>query len=238
MGIMRRGRLGWGWVEAGRGWLGGAGATERGFLLHWGGAKTKGLFFVLARRCRPLADMSPARVGFNAPSSKNSRLIFAQQPRPNDKRNPLHHVLRTAGTGRAFEGGALRGGGGGARSCGRGREGSGFGVQGKRSECRGQRSGKTEQPEQPEQPFNAKGANETQTTQAGEEREKPNSQQPHGRTRTVGEGRIQRSGAAKGRMAARVGASARSMSRRSTPRAMPPEGGRWGRAARKDSSRE
>ena len=82
-------------------------AAERGFLLHWGGAKTKGLFFVLARRCRPLADMSPARVGFNAPSSKNSRLIFAQQPRPNGKRNPLHHVLRTAGTGRAFEGGAL-----------------------------------------------------------------------------------------------------------------------------------
>ena len=58
-----------------------------------------------------------------------------------------------------------------------------------------------------------------------------------GRARTVGEGRGQRSGAAKGRMAARVGASARSMSRRSTPRAMPPEGGRWGRAARKDSSR-
>ena len=81
------------------------GAAERGFLLHWGGAKTKGLFFVLARRCRPLADRSPARVGFNAPSSKNSRLIFAQQPRPNDKRNPLHHVLRTAGTaGRLREG--------------------------------------------------------------------------------------------------------------------------------------
>ena len=95
-------------VGVGQGeWGGGAGAAERGFLLHWGGAKTKGLFFVLARRCRPLADMSPARVGFNAPSSKNSRLIFAQQPRPNDKRNPLHHVLRTAGTGRAFEGGAL-----------------------------------------------------------------------------------------------------------------------------------
>ena len=66
----------------------------------------------------------------------------AQQPRPNDKRNPLHHVLRTAGTGRAFEGGALRGGGSGARSCGRGREGSGFGVQEKRSEVRIQRSGK------------------------------------------------------------------------------------------------
>jgi len=49
--------------------------------------------------------MSPARVGFNAPSSKNSRLIFAQQPRPNDKRNPLLHVLRTAGTtGRFIEG--------------------------------------------------------------------------------------------------------------------------------------
>ena len=54
--------------------------------------------------------------------------------------------------------------------------------QGKRSECRSQRSGGAEQPfgesreqrsgktEQPEQPFNAKGANETQTTQAGEER--------------------------------------------------------------------
>jgi hypothetical protein len=82
---------------------------KRGFLLHWGGAKTKGLFFNLARRCRPLADTSPARVGFNAPSSKNSRLIFAQQPRPNDKRNPLLHVLRTAGVG--------------------GGKGSGFGVQ-------------------------------------------------------------------------------------------------------------
>jgi hypothetical protein len=72
--------------------------------------------------------MSPARVGFNAPSSKNSRLIFAQQPRPNDKRNPLLHVLRTSGTGRAFEGGALlsivrgRGGKGRHRRGGNGAE--------------------------------------------------------------------------------------------------------------------
>jgi hypothetical protein len=94
--------MGWGKRGGGGWWVGGGGAgggrAGRGFLLHWGGAKTKGLFFVLARRCRPLADMSPARVGFNAPSSKNSRLIFAQQPRPNGKRNPLLHVLRTAGT--------------------------------------------------------------------------------------------------------------------------------------------
>jgi hypothetical protein len=87
---------------------GDGGRAGRGFLLYWGGAKTKGLFFNLARRCRPLADMSPARVGFNAPSSKNSRLIFAQQPRPNDKRNPLHHVLRTAGTRPIINFGALR----------------------------------------------------------------------------------------------------------------------------------
>ena len=124
----------------GDGWAGAVGEQGRGFLLHWGGAKTKGLCFVLARRCRPLADRSPARVGFNAPSSKNSRLIFAQQPRPNGKRNPLHHVLRTAGTGRAFEGGALRGGGGGARSCGRGREGSGKEVRKQRSEVRKNRN--------------------------------------------------------------------------------------------------
>ena len=86
-----------GWVRRGAGRKA-EGEQGRGFLLHWGGAKTKGLFFNLARRSRPLADMSPARVGFNAPSSQNSRLIFAQQPRPNGKRNPLHHVLRTAGT--------------------------------------------------------------------------------------------------------------------------------------------
>ncbi len=149
MGIMRRGRLGWGWVEAGRGWLGGAGATERGFLLHWGGAKTKGLFFVLARRCRPLADMSPARVGIHAPSSKNSRLIFAQQPRPNDKRNPLHHVLRTAGTLLLDIFSPLGARWGDADAAVRGGKGSEFGVQGKRSEVRGRRSGGTEQPEQP-----------------------------------------------------------------------------------------
>ena len=107
--------------------------------MHWGGAKTKGLFFVLARRCRPLADMSPARVGFNAPSSKNSRLIFAQQPRPNGKRNPLHHVLRTAGTGRAFEGGALRGGGGGARFDGK--RGKGFRVRGSGRASKGWQGG-------------------------------------------------------------------------------------------------
>ena len=122
-------------MEAGRG-----GESGRGFLLHWGGAKTKGLFFVLARRCRPLADMSPARVGFNAPSSKNSRLIFAQQPRPNGKRNPLHHVLRTAGTGRAFEGGALLTSLVEQRPVGEeGRvQGSGFRKRGQRSEFRGQ----------------------------------------------------------------------------------------------------
>ncbi len=129
MGIMRRGRLGWGWVEAGRGWLGGAGATERGFLLHWGGAKTK--------------------VGFNAPSSKNSRLIFAQQPRPNDKRNPLHHVLRTAGTLLLDIFSPLGARWGDADAAVRGGKGSEFGVQGKRSEVRGRRSGGTEQPEQP-----------------------------------------------------------------------------------------
>ena len=54
------------------------------------------------------------------------RRLFLRGSPAKSKRKPLHHVLRTAGTGRAIEGGALRGGGGGARSCGRGREGSGF----------------------------------------------------------------------------------------------------------------
>ena len=132
------------------------GEGGRGFLLHWGGAKTKGLFSVLARRCRPLADMSPARVGFNAPSSKNSRLIFAQQPRPNGKRNPLHHVLRTAGVG--------------------GGKGSGFGVQEKRSECRGQ------------------GKPTAGRASALNERSYRTAEQPHGRARTDMDGRRVRRG--------------------------------------------
>jgi len=37
----------------GEGWAGAMVQSKRGFLLHWGGAKTKGLFFNLARRCRP-----------------------------------------------------------------------------------------------------------------------------------------------------------------------------------------
>ena len=68
----------------GGGWWGG-GWNERGFLLHLGGAKTKGLFSVLARGCRPLADTSPAWVGITAPASQNRLLIFAWQPRPNGK---------------------------------------------------------------------------------------------------------------------------------------------------------
>jgi hypothetical protein len=72
--------------------------------------------------------MSPARVGFNAPSSKNSRLIFAQQPRPNDKRNPLLHVLRTAGTaGRLREG-----------PCGKAEAEQGPVERGQNAEVRGQ----------------------------------------------------------------------------------------------------
>jgi hypothetical protein len=63
-----------------------------------GRRENQGSLFQSGASLPTLADMSPARVGFNAPSSKNSRLIFAQQPRPNDKRNPLLHVLRTAGT--------------------------------------------------------------------------------------------------------------------------------------------
>jgi hypothetical protein len=41
------------------------------------GGKTKPVFFAPARRGRPLADTSPARVVRNAPSSKNPGAYFA-----------------------------------------------------------------------------------------------------------------------------------------------------------------
>ena len=66
------------------------GATSGGRLKVKGKAE--------ARLCRPLAT----RVQRGSASTHHLRKIaalFAQQPRPNDKRNPLLHVLRTAGTG-------------------------------------------------------------------------------------------------------------------------------------------
>ena len=58
--------------------------------------KPTGVFSALARRVRPLADTSPARVVRNAPSSKNPPLIFAQQPRQNPQEILRMQVLRTA----------------------------------------------------------------------------------------------------------------------------------------------
>ena len=150
---------------------GGGGRAGRGFLLHWGGAKTKGLFFNLARRSRPLADMSPARVGFNAPSSKNSRLIFAQQPRPNGQKKSSTPRPADGGHDAEFYIRALlatvRGWQGRARSSGRGREGSGFRVQEKPNSRR---------------------------ASALNERSYRTAEQPHGRTRTARRGAMGRDG--------------------------------------------
>ena len=91
---------------------GGAGAAERGFRLDFAGAKTNRRLFRPAAS-RPVTDgheSSPDR-----PQSgiiEKIRRLFLRGSPAKSKRKPLHHVLRTAGTGRAFEGGALRGGGG------------------------------------------------------------------------------------------------------------------------------
>jgi len=58
--------------------------------------KPTGIFSALARRDRPLADTSPARVVRNAPSSENLPVILAQQPRQNPQEILRMHVLRTA----------------------------------------------------------------------------------------------------------------------------------------------
>ncbi len=174
-------------VALGDSWAGGGERERISFAL--GRRENQGSLFQSGASLPTLADRSPARVGFNAPSSKNSRLIFAQQPRPNGKRNPLHHVLRTAGTtGRFIKGpcgkagaeqgpgergqseevrgqgkapkgwqgggvGAMGreggGGGGGEQPHGRTRTGTDKHGRLERAECRGRRSGKTEQPEQP-----------------------------------------------------------------------------------------
>jgi len=137
-----------GWREGLGG--GGGGGGDGGGL---GGGYRERLSFGFCRRknqppsfprCRFEAGHGRTRVQSGPAAKRHHRKIrrlFLRGTPAKSKRKPLHHVLRTAGTGRAFEGGALRGGGGGARSCGRGREGSGFGVQGKRSEVRIQRSG-------------------------------------------------------------------------------------------------
>ena len=83
---------------SGGGWWGGGGG-RRDFL-HWAARKPRVSF--IWRVEGPLADdMSPARVCFNAPSRKIAALFFAQQPRPNDKRNPL--LLLRIGTAGLFE---------------------------------------------------------------------------------------------------------------------------------------
>jgi len=51
--------------------------VQEDFLQILAAQKPTGIFSALARRVRPLADTSPARVVRNAPSSKNLPLIFA-----------------------------------------------------------------------------------------------------------------------------------------------------------------
>ena len=166
--------------------------------------------------------MSPARVGFNAPSSKNSRLIFAQQPRPNDKRNPLLHVLRTSGTGRAFEGGALlsivrgRGGKGRHRRGGNGAEqgrwgrsaalstpaqGRWMGREGAEGGGFGERGQRSEVGGQGKPRAGTASAlgERSYSSAAGRRRslvKTGTAEQPHGRTRTNtdGHGRLERAG--------------------------------------------
>ena len=60
--------------------VGGAGVAERGFRLNFAGAKTNRRLFRAGASLPTAPDMSPARVGFNAPSSKNPAVIFAREP--------------------------------------------------------------------------------------------------------------------------------------------------------------
>ena len=66
------------------------------FLWILAAPKPTDVFSALARRARPLADTSPARVVRNAPSSENPPIILAQQPRQNPQEILRMHVLRTA----------------------------------------------------------------------------------------------------------------------------------------------
>ena len=78
------------WVLARR-WF-----SREDFLRILAAPKPTGIFSALARRDRPLADTSPARVVRNAPSSENLPVILAQQPRQNPQEILRMHVLRTA----------------------------------------------------------------------------------------------------------------------------------------------
>ena len=69
---------------------------QEDFLRILAAPKPTGIFSALARRDRPLADTSPARVVRNAPSSENPPLILARQPRQNPQEILRMHVLRTA----------------------------------------------------------------------------------------------------------------------------------------------
>ena len=96
--------VGGGWGGRWGGVGGGGGCRER-LSLNFAGAKNTPPSFRLARRCRPLADMSPARVGSTRHHRKIRRLFLrgspakiqtkASTPRPAD-----------GGHGRALEGGA------------------------------------------------------------------------------------------------------------------------------------
>ena len=93
-----------------------------------------------AAASRPVTDGHESSRLAQSGIIENPVVIFAWTRQ--NQRKPLHHVLRTAGRGGAFEGGALRGGGGGAGPMERGQN----------AEVRGQ-----EKPNS-QQPFNAKGA--------------------------------------------------------------------------------
>ncbi len=83
-----RGFSSWVWVQR---WF-----SQEDFLQILAAPKPTGIFSALARRDRPLADTSPARVVRNAPSSENLPVILAQQPRQNPQEILRMQVLRTA----------------------------------------------------------------------------------------------------------------------------------------------
>ena len=78
------------WVLARR-WF-----SREDFLRILAAPKPTGIFSALARRDRPLADTSPARVVRNAPSPENPPVILALQPRQNPQEILRMQVLRTA----------------------------------------------------------------------------------------------------------------------------------------------
>jgi hypothetical protein len=71
------------------------GEEEERISFALGRRENQGSLFRSGALLPTLADGSPARVVIHAPSSKNSRLIFAQQPRPNAK-----EILYTTSCGR------------------------------------------------------------------------------------------------------------------------------------------